>query len=91
MAYGGAQLQRCIRTMCNGATLSSNCKADVNFLDGVFGVDAQSSLQFSVPMGAGRWGFARGGWRYLQLNENRNDMRLDAVFDGGFVEGGLIF
>jgi hypothetical protein len=48
-------------------------------------------VRFSVPMGAGRWGYARGGYRYLSLAEDRTDFRLDATLEGGFVEAGLIF
>jgi hypothetical protein len=91
MVTGGLEIQRCIRTLCNGATLSSDCRGGVNFLDGAFGVDAQTSLRFSVPLGMNRWGYARGGYRYLSILEDRTDLRMDATFQGGFAELGMIF
>ncbi len=91
MVAGGIEIQRCIRTMCNGSTLSSDCRGGVSFLDGAFGVDAQTSLRYSVPLGMNRWGYARGGYRYLSLTEDRTDLRLDATFYGGFAELGMIF
>jgi hypothetical protein len=91
MVFGGLELQRCVRTLCNGATLSTDCRGGVNFLDGAFGVDASTSLRFSVPLGMNRWGYARGGYRYLSITEDRTDLRMDAIFQGGFAELGLIF
>ncbi len=91
MVTSGIEVQKCITTKCTGATLSCDNRVGLNYLDGTFGVDVQTGVRFSVPMGAGRWGYARGGYRYLSLNENRNDLRLDATLDGGFVEAGLIF
>jgi hypothetical protein len=91
MATSGLEIQKCLKTKCTGATLSCDSRVGVNFLDGVFGVDVQAGLRYSVPMGPGRWGYARGGYRYLSLGESRDDLRLDAIFEGGFVEGGLIF
>ncbi len=87
----GAELQKCIKTMCNGATLSCDSRADLTFVDDTFGYDVQAGLRFSVPMGANRWGYAKGGYRLLNLNEDRNDLRLDLSMEGGFVEGGLLF
>jgi hypothetical protein len=91
MVTTGAEFQKCLRTLCGGATFSCDNRGEVVWLDGVFGVDAQTSLRFSVPLGLGRWGYARGGYRYLNLTEDRDDLRLDSTFEGGFVEGGLIF
>jgi len=91
MVTTGLEIQKCIQTKCTGATLSCDSKAGVSFLDGAFGVDVQAGLRYSVPLGANRWGYAKGGYRYLSLSESRDDMRLDAIFDGGFAEAGMIF
>ncbi len=77
--------------MCNGATLSCDTKVGLGFLDGTFGLDVQTGLQFSVPMNSGRWGYAKGGYRLINFTEDRNDLRLDALFEGGFAELGMIF
>ncbi|HMK34859.1 MAG TPA: hypothetical protein VK463_07325 [Desulfomonilaceae bacterium] len=91
MVFSGVGLQKCIRTMCNGGTLSCDTKVNLGYLDNTFALDVQTGLQFSVPMNAGRWGFARGGYRLLNFNEDRNDLRMDSSLEGGFVEAGLIF
>jgi hypothetical protein len=91
MAMAGVGFKKCIRTMCNGATLSCDNKVNLGFLDNTFALDVQTGLQFSVPMNAGRWGFVRGGYRLLNLNEDRDDLKLNSSFEGGFVETGLIF
>lgn len=87
----GIDFQRCIRTTCNGATLSCDNRFGISYLDNTLGIDVQSGLQFSVPMNSGRWGFARGGYRWLNFHESRNDLRLEVNMVGGFVEAGLIF
>ncbi len=91
MVMSGIELQKCIRTLPNGATLSADHRVGLGFLDNTFGLDAQLSLRFSVPMGPGRFGYARGGYRVLNLSEDRNDLRLDASLEGGFAELGIIF
>lgn len=91
MVTTGAEFQKCLRTSCNGATLACDNRAEVIWLDGAIGVDVQAGMRFSVPLGAGRWGYARGGYRLLNLQESRDDLRLDSSFEGGFVEGGVIF
>jgi len=91
MAQAGLELQKCIRTMCNGGTLSCDSRAGISFLDGAWGIDVQAGLQFSVPMNCGRWGYVKGGYRLIQTWEDRNDLRLDTTLEGWFGEGGLIF
>ncbi len=91
MVNTGAEFQRCLRTLPNGATLACDNKAEVIWLDGTIGVDVQAGMRFSVPLGAGRWGYAKGGYRFLNFNESRDDLKLDSSFEGGFVEGGVIF
>jgi hypothetical protein len=87
----GIDFQRCIRTTCNGLTVSCDNRFGISYLDNTLGIDVQTGLQFSVPMNAGRWGFARGGYRWLNFSESRTDLRLDVNMVGGFVEAGLIF
>lgn len=92
MAQTGLELQRCIRTLCNGGTLSCDSRVGISYLDGTVVLDVQAGLRYSVPMNCGRWGYARGGFRYLNFREDRNDVSVDSVtLQGGFVEAGLIF
>ncbi len=91
MVNTGIEIQRCLRTLPNGSTFACDNKAEVIWLDGAFGYDIQAGMRFSVPLGYGRWGYAKGGYRLLNFNEDRDDLRLDSSFEGGFVEGGIIF
>ena len=91
MVMSGINVQKCIRTMCNGGTLSCDNRIGLGYLDGTFALDVQAGFRFSVPMNCGRWGFARGGYRLINFTENRTDLRFDVGLEGGFVEGGLIF
>ena len=91
MVMSGINVQKCIRTMCNGGTFSCDNRIGLGYLDGTFALDLQAGFRFSVPMNCGRWGFARGGYRLINFTENRTDLRLDIGLEGGFVEGGLIF
>ena len=77
MVMSGIEIQKCIRTLCNGGTLSCDNRVGVGWLDGTFALDVQAGFRFSVPMNCGRWGFARGGYRLLNFTENRNDLRMD--------------
>ncbi|MEW6406167.1 MAG: hypothetical protein AB1649_30650, partial [Chloroflexota bacterium] len=87
----GVDLKKCIRTMCNGGTLSCDSRAGISYLDGAIGLDVQAALRYSVPMNCGRWGYVRGGYRYLSINEDRDDLKTETNLQGGFVEFGLIF
>ena len=61
MAMSGIEVQKCVRTLCNGGTLSCDTRVGMGYLDGTYGLDVQSGFRFSVPMNCGRWGYARGG------------------------------
>ena len=44
-------------------------------------------MQFSVPMNSGRWGYAKGGYRFINFKEDRTDLRLDTYLEGGICRG----
>ncbi len=91
MVMNTIEVQNCIVTLPNGSTLCSDKRFGIGYLDNTLTLDVQAGLQYSVPMNAGRWGFVRGGYRYIDFKEDRNDLRLDTTLEGGFVELGLIF
>ncbi|MFH1114045.1 MAG: hypothetical protein V1792_09010 [Pseudomonadota bacterium] len=91
MVMSGIEIQKCIRTLCNGGTLSCDNRVGIGYLDGTFGLDVQAGMRFSVPMNCGRWGYARGGYRLVDFKEDRNDLRMDHTLEGWFAELGLIF
>jgi hypothetical protein len=91
MIMSGIQIEKCIRTMCNGGTFTCDNTVDIGYLDGVFALDVQAGFRYSVPMNCSRWGYAKGGYRYLNFKEDRNDLRLDTLMQGWFAELGIIF
>jgi hypothetical protein len=91
MVFSGIEVEKCIRTMCNGGTLSCDNLCDIGYLDGTFVVDAQAGMRYSVPLNCSRWGYVKGGYRYLSFQEDRDDLRWDTNLQGWFAEAGLIF
>lgn len=91
MVMSGIEIEKCIRTMCNGGTFSCDNMVDIGYLDGTFALDVQAGFRYSVPLNCSRWGYAKGGYRYLNFQEDRNDLRLDTLMQGWFAELGLIF
>jgi hypothetical protein len=91
MVSSGIEIEKCVRTLCNGSTLSCDNKIGISYLDDTFGYDLQTGFRFTVPMNSGRWGYAKGGYRLIDYREDRPEFRLDQVMEGGFVEMGLIF
>ena len=91
MVQAGAELQRCIKTLCNGSTFSCDNRVGVGFLDNTFNLDVQAGFRFAVPVGGRKWGYVRGGYRLVEFNEQRPDLRMDLHLEGGFAELGVIF
>lgn len=91
MVMTSIEVQHCVITLPNVSTLSTDNRFGIGWLDDTLTLDIQAGLRYSVPMNAGRWGYVRGGYRFLDFKEDRNDLRLDTSLEGGFVELGLIF
>ncbi|MBI5570662.1 MAG: hypothetical protein HY914_12020 [Desulfomonile tiedjei] len=91
-ALVGLEFKRCLKTMCNGGTLSCETKAGVMFLDNVEGWDVEVGARYSIPMNAmGRWGYLKGGYRLVDFKKYQNDYGLRHALEGGFAEFGFIF
>lgn len=92
MAMAGLEMEKSLRTSRECNTLSLECRAGVAFGDGGLGSDLSTGLKYSIPMNNGRWGFIKGGYRYLSLNKKFSDAKLiDTTLDGGFVQMGVVF
>ncbi len=92
MGMAGIEYERCLKTTANCNTLSFECRAGVAFLDEAFGSDISSALKYSIPMNNGRWGFVKGGYRYMTFKKKYSDVRsFDTAMDGGFVQMGFLF
>lgn len=92
MAMAGIEFEKCLKTgrFCN--TLSIECKAGVAFGDDGVGADMATGLKYSIPMSSGRWGYVKGGYRFMTFKKKSSDVRLvDTAMEGGFVQMGFVF
>jgi hypothetical protein len=87
----GLELQRCIKTAANGGTFSFDHKAGVIFLDDVEGWDVQAGARYSIPLNYGRWGYMKGGYRYVEIKKSQSDYAFKHALEGGYMEFGFIF
>jgi hypothetical protein len=92
MAMAGVEFEKCLKSTRTKATLSLECKASAAFLDDAVGAEAETALKYSIPMNNGRWGFVKGGYRYLTYKKKSSDARMfDMAMEGGFLQMGLVF
>ena len=92
MGMAGIEFEKCLKNTSNGATLSLKCIAGAAFGDDAFGVEAETALKYSIPMNSNRWGFLKGGYRYVTYKRKSSDVRMfDTAMDGGFLQVGLVF
>ncbi len=92
MAIAGMEFERCLKTTASCSTLSFECRAGVAFLDEAVGSDVSTGLKYSIPMNNGRWGFVKGGYRYLTFKKKYSDSRsFDTAMEGGFLQMGFVF
>jgi len=92
MGMAGVEFEKCLQTNRLKATASIECKASVAFLDDAIGGEAETAIKYSIPMNCGRWGFVKGGYRYLTYKKKSNDARMfDIAMEGGFIQTGLVF
>ncbi len=87
----GLELQKCVVTTSTGGTFSLDNRAAAMFMDNSTGWDVQLGGRYTIPMNYGRWGYLKGGYRYINNNKNQNDYALNYTIDGGFAELGFIF
>jgi hypothetical protein len=57
MLMSGINLRKCIRTLCNGATLACDSEFSIGYLDNTLVSYIEPGLRFSVPLNYNRWGF----------------------------------
>jgi hypothetical protein len=91
MAMVGMEYQNCVKSSCNGGTLSLDCKAGFMFYDDCEGWDISTAMRFSVPLNCGRWGYMKGGYRFIQVKKSQVDLLWKNTIEGGFIEAGFIF
>lgn len=92
MMMAGLEFEKCLKTTRTCNTLSLDCKAGVAFLDDAFGSDISTGLKYSIPLNSGRWGYIRGGYRYMAYNKKYSDVKMfDTAMEGGFLQMGVMF
>jgi hypothetical protein len=92
MAMVGLEFEKCLKTARLKNTLSLECSAGVAFLNEAFGSDIYTALKYSIPMNCGRWGYVKGGYRYLTYKKGYSDFKQwDTAIEGGFLEMGMVF
>lgn len=92
LAMAGLEFERCLKTSRLLSTLSLECKAGFAFGQDAIGSDLATGLRYSIPLNNGRWGFVKGGYRYLTYKKKYSDAKLiDTTMEGGFLEAGFIF
>lgn len=92
LAMVGLELERCLKSTRLFNILSLECKAGFAFGDDSVGSDLSTGLRYAIPLNNGRWGFVKGGYRYLTFKKKYSDVKLfDTAMEGGFLEAGFIF
>ncbi|MGC8604442.1 MAG: hypothetical protein ACP5VS_12260 [Desulfomonilaceae bacterium] len=90
VAVVGAEFDKCLKNF-RGNSLNLSCKADVLFLSDCFGFDAETALNYMIPIKTGRFGFIKGGYRYSYFQEDNNRDLFDTSIGGVFVQVGFLF
>ena len=92
MGMAGVEFENCLKKTYNKATLSLECTAGAAFLDDAVGAEVATAFKYSIPMNSRRWGFVKGGYRYLTYKQKSSDVRMfDIAMEGGFLQMGLVF
>ncbi len=92
LAMVGLELERCLKSTRLFNLLSLECKAGFAFGNDTVGSDLSTGLRYAIPLNNGRWGFVKGGYRYLTYKKKYSDVKLfDTAMEGGFLEAGFIF
>ena len=90
LAVVGVEFDKCLKNF-RGNSLNLSCKADVMFLNDCVGFDAETALNYMIPIRTGRFGFVKGGYKYSYFQkENDRDM-FNTAIGGPFVQVGFLF
>ncbi len=90
LAVVGVEFDKCLKNI-RGNSLNLSCKADVMFLNDCFGFDAETALNYMIPIKTGRFGFVKGGYRYSFFEKDNNRNMFNTSIGGAFVQVGFLF
>jgi len=90
MAVVGLEFEKCLKNY-RGNTLALTGKGGVAFLDDNVGYEAEAALNYLIPIKTGRYGFVKGGYRYVDLKRDKTNSLFHTTMDGAFLELGFLF
>ncbi len=90
LAVVGVEFDKCLKNF-HGNSLNLSCKADVMFLNDCFGFDAETALNYMIPIKTGRFGFVKGGYRYSHFQKDNDKDMFNTSIGGAFVQVGFLF
>lgn len=90
LAVVGLEFEKALKNW-RGNTLALSCKADIAFLSDSFGFDAETALNYMIPIKSGRFGFVKGGYKYSYFQKDIKHDALNTTLDGAFVQVGFLF
>jgi hypothetical protein len=92
MGLAAFEFERCLRQTRTCNTLSLQCGAGVAFGDDGFGSDVSTGLKYSIPLNSGRWGYVKGGYRFMSYKKKYSDVKMfETAMEGGFLQMGFVF
>jgi len=92
MGMAGLEFETALRTGRWWNTLSLECAASAAFGDEAVGSDVSTGLKYRIYLNSGRWGYVKGGYRYLTYKKNYSDARQwSSVVEGGYLQMGFVF
>ncbi len=92
MGFASLELEKCLKQTRTCNTLSLQCGAGVAFGDDGFGSDLMTGLKYAIPLNSGRWGYVKGGYRFMSYKKKYSEVKMiDTAMEGGFVQMGLVF
>ena len=86
----GASIERLIRDI-GSATVTTECRASVQFNNDYFGWDAVALGRIYMPMNCGRYGYLEGGYRWFVLETSQPTNYDKSTLAGPTAGVGLIF
>lgn len=92
MGLAAFEFEKCLKQTRTCNTLSLQCGAGVAFGDDGFGSDLSTGLKYSIPLNSGRWGYVKGGYRFMSYKKKYSDVKaFDTAMEGGFLQMGVVF
>jgi hypothetical protein len=90
LAVVGLEFDKCLKNY-RGNTLALSGRGGVAFLDDSVGYEAEAALNYLIPIKTGRFGFVKGGYRWVTLKKEKMNSMFNTTMDGAFIQLGFLF